>query len=76
MCEDLEVERFLGFRNQDCKFDGRAVTGVFKRSYETVIAPDPPDWRSRPKFLRLAPFSYAGSAQNLAGCRKSSGARP
>jgi hypothetical protein len=29
MCEGLEVERFSGFRNPDCKFDGRPRTGVF-----------------------------------------------
>ena len=73
MCEEREVERFLGFRNQDCKFDERVVTEVLKRSYETVIAPDSIDCCSRVKLMRLGSFCYATSGPNLAKCGASGG---
>lgn len=73
MCEELEVERFLGFRNQDCKFDERVVTEVLKTSNETVIAPDSIDCSSRDELLWLGPFCYATSGPNLAKCGASGG---
>ena len=71
MCDELEVERFSGFRNQDCKFDGIVGVGVCRCPYETSIAPDLSDLFPRPEFLWFASFCYANANSKLARSGKS-----
>ena len=71
MCDELEVERFSEFRNQDCKFDGRVEVGVCRSPYETFIAPDLNDLLPRPEFLWFASFCYANANSDLARSGKS-----
>ena len=71
ICEELKLERFSEFRNQDCKFDGRVEVGVCRSPYETFIAPDLNDLLPRPEFLWFASFCYANANSDLARSGKS-----
>lgn len=66
MCEELEVEKFSEFRNQDCKFDGIVGVGVCRSPYETFITPVLSDLRPRLEFLWFTSFCYANADSNLA----------
>ena len=66
MCEELEVEKFSEFRNQDCKFDGIAGEGVCRSPYETFIISVLSDLCPRLKFLWFTSFCYANADSNLA----------